>query len=52
MLLSLIKLHAIKIHGENGGVAPVIFNLVNRWRLVVSTMIQSLFAKGKGAYIP
>jgi len=52
MLLSLIKLHAIKMHGENGGVAPPILNLGNRWRLVVSTMLQPLYAKGKGAHIP
>ena len=52
MLLSLIKLHAKKIHGENGDVAPLILNLGNSWRLVVSTKLQSLFATGKGAYIP
>jgi len=52
MLLSLIKLHAIKMQGENGGVTPVILNLGNRLRLVVSTMLQPLFATGKGAHIP
>jgi hypothetical protein len=52
MLLSLIKLHAIKMHGENGGVALLILNLGSRWRLVVSTMLQPPFATGKGAHIP
>jgi len=52
MRLSLIKLHAIKMHGENGGLAPLILNLGNRWRLVVSTMLQPLYATGKGAHIP
>jgi len=52
MLVSLIKLHAIKMHGENGGVAPLILNLGNSWRLVASTMLQPLDAIGKGAHIP
>jgi hypothetical protein len=52
MLLSLNNPHAIKIHVENGGVAQLIINLGNRWRLVASAMLQPLYATGKGAHIP
>jgi hypothetical protein len=40
------------MHRENGGVAPLILNFGNSWRLVASTMLQPLYAIGKGAHIP